>query len=89
MRSLITIDDESFAQGFSGPVDDHGFYGISTHAGLSLVLTPAEKVTDHQVVEMLRRWEPIAISHDQMHDFFTDFYPKLAYAPRLSPQTIR
>ena len=80
VRSLISIDDESFAQGFSGPVDDHGFYGISTDAGLSLTLAPAEKVTDHQVVEMLRRWEPITISHDQMHDFFTDFYPKLAYA---------
>ncbi|GAA1561287.1 DEAD/DEAH box helicase [Brevibacterium picturae] len=79
-RSLITIDGESFDQGFCGPIDDHGFYGISTSGGTSLVLAPAEPRTNHDVVQMLRRWEPVTISHDQVHDFFTDFYPKLAYA---------
>ncbi|PCC54634.1 hypothetical protein CIK59_03760 [Brevibacterium aurantiacum] len=80
VRSLITVDEEPFDQGLSGPIDDHGFYGISTAAGLALVLAPAEKTTDHAVVEMLRRSEPVTISKDQMDDFFTGFYPKLAYA---------
>ncbi|MDN5588586.1 MAG: hypothetical protein L0G69_18690, partial [Brevibacterium sp.] len=79
-RSLITIDNETFTQGFCGPVDDHGFYGISTDGGYSLTLAPAETRTDDDVVGMLRRWEPITISHDQIHDFFAEFYPKLAYA---------
>lgn len=80
VRSQVTIDDDSSAQGFCGPVDDHGFYAISTDAGLSLILAPAEKPTDHSVVDMLRRWEPVSISEDQMTDFFTEFYPTLAYA---------
>lgn len=49
---LITVDEEPFDQGLSGPIDDHGFYGISTAAGLALVLAPAEKTTDHAVVEI-------------------------------------
>ena len=79
-RSLVTIDGESFDQGFCGPIDDHGFYGISTSGGLSIVLAPAEARTNHDVVQMLRRWEPITITDGQIRDFFTDFYPKLAYA---------
>ncbi|SMY02149.1 DEAD/DEAH box helicase [Brevibacterium antiquum] len=79
-RSRITIDDESFDQGFCGPIDDHGFYGISTTGGFSLVLAPAETRTDRDVVQMLRRWEPVTITDGQTRDFFTDFYPKLAYA---------
>ena len=79
-RNRISIDDETYDWGFSGPIEDHGFYGVSTTGGYSLTLAPAATTTDPLIADLLRRWEPVTISADQADTFFTDFYPRLAFA---------
>ena len=79
-RGRVTIDEVTFDQGFAGPIDNHGFYGISTAGGLSLTLAPTAEVTDRLLLPLLRSQDPMTIAADQVDDFFAEYYPRLAYA---------
>ena len=79
-RGRVTIDEVTFDQGFAGPIDNHGFYGVSTAGGFSLTLAPAGVVTDRLLLPLLRSQDPMKIDADQVDDFFDEYYPRLAYA---------
>ena len=79
-RGHVTIDEVTFDQGFAGPIENHGFYGVSTSGGFSLTLAPAASTTDSLLLPLLRSRDPMRIDADQVDDFFAEYYPRLAHA---------
>jgi superfamily II DNA or RNA helicase len=80
LSPVLSIDQQPFSVASSAAIGDHGVYSWSLEPNIQFTLAPTPATLTDEQVALLGQHADVVVPADDVEEFLTDFYPRLARA---------